>query len=450
MEPTSGSGSGYNDPDKLRAAMELAQSFKKGPLKGYTNGKKSRSSRKSEFRDHDPVKMQLKEEKAAYYSGRYRRRPPVQSSHNLPPPSQRRYTNTLVSDTSQIISGPIMGRRALDFLCRQDQRTELDQFTPEHQRCAEAISEAHSIQVPLGFKGNYIEELQADEGVAPCLVHPPVPVVPEMMLSPGNMPPIPTPPVSRTDEEFMGSFQMARSVESQAPQLQSDARSMKGNNILDTFFSLMDQDSEDISKGLFPFTTPQKSSVRSDTSSQINPARVVSGFGDFGGEKVATQVRGETNCMYQYTYRRLRPDAPEFVPNNSMYSGAKIQDFNVGTQSAESKSGLSPDAPTWTPNQLPSQSASIALQTGAAHGHVGPANQTHFTNGFIPSGTIGGQSWPIAVDNDVSINPPSASNFHSNGFSDIATPARTSASGKRGAGSPSERPIVGLSGSRWA
>lgn len=32
----------------------------------------------------------------------------------------RNYTNTLISDSSQLGSGPIMGSKALDFLRRQD------------------------------------------------------------------------------------------------------------------------------------------------------------------------------------------------------------------------------------------------------------------------------------------------------------------------------------------
>jgi hypothetical protein len=45
--------------------------------------------------------------------------PPPPGNLNVPPPSRRNYTETLVSDTPQIPRGPIM-KGSLDFLNRTD------------------------------------------------------------------------------------------------------------------------------------------------------------------------------------------------------------------------------------------------------------------------------------------------------------------------------------------
>ncbi|KAK7414387.1 hypothetical protein QQX98_006752 [Neonectria punicea] len=125
-------GSGYNDPDRLKAARELAQSFK-GSSKGNNNRSKGGShddfKRAPSFTEI-PRPRHAQPDQSIRHSQPRGRIPaehlPFQPAPSkVPPPSRRNYIgNVLVSSPSKLGSGPVMGNKAVDFLCRQDRETK--------------------------------------------------------------------------------------------------------------------------------------------------------------------------------------------------------------------------------------------------------------------------------------------------------------------------------------
>ncbi|KAM6519660.1 hypothetical protein FALCPG4_013268 [Fusarium falciforme] len=107
------SGAGYNDPEKLAAARELAMSFGNSSQPrggGGGGGGGSRQRRGNDFENRAP------REKYNYSPPP----PPRTVISNIPPPSRRSYTDTLVSGNVRRPPGHILGSSPMDFLNRRE------------------------------------------------------------------------------------------------------------------------------------------------------------------------------------------------------------------------------------------------------------------------------------------------------------------------------------------
>ncbi|RSL56670.1 hypothetical protein CEP54_008717 [Fusarium duplospermum] len=102
------SGAGYNDPDKLAAARELAMSFgnssqpRGGGGGGQRNGNNFGNRAPRERYNYSPPP------------------PPRTVISNIPPPSRRNYTDTLIPGPPKRSPGQILGASSMDFLNRRD------------------------------------------------------------------------------------------------------------------------------------------------------------------------------------------------------------------------------------------------------------------------------------------------------------------------------------------
>lgn len=123
-----GAGAGHGDADKLAAARELAQSFKKGG--SGSDGPRGRKKNKKKATLVKGVESRTRPQSVnRLYSSRQTDIPPPRPQSkleaanppiNIPLPSQRRYEDSLSANPFQRGPGPIMGSRAMDFLNRQD------------------------------------------------------------------------------------------------------------------------------------------------------------------------------------------------------------------------------------------------------------------------------------------------------------------------------------------
>ncbi|EEU43273.1 uncharacterized protein NECHADRAFT_83842 [Fusarium vanettenii 77-13-4] len=116
------SGAGYNDPEKLRAARELAMSFGNSsqPRGGGGGGGGSRQRQGNDFGNRAP--------RERYNYNSPPPPPPPTVVSNIPPPSRRNYTDTLVSSNVRRTPGQRLGSSTIDFLNR---RTPTPQPTPQ-------------------------------------------------------------------------------------------------------------------------------------------------------------------------------------------------------------------------------------------------------------------------------------------------------------------------------
>ncbi|KAI8661636.1 hypothetical protein NCS55_01034400 [Fusarium keratoplasticum] len=105
------SGAGYNNPEMLAAARELAMSFGNS---SQPRGGGGRQRRGNDFENRAPRE-------------RYNYSPPPPPRtviSNIPPPSRRNYTDTLVSSNVRRLPGHILGSSPMDFLNRREPTPE--------------------------------------------------------------------------------------------------------------------------------------------------------------------------------------------------------------------------------------------------------------------------------------------------------------------------------------
>ncbi|KAM0436140.1 hypothetical protein ACHAPT_003032 [Fusarium lateritium] len=164
------SGSGYNDAKKLADAKALAMSFGKSSQKG---GGGDGGGGKRYGDDFGPKKHQE----------RYNYSPPptpVEVVSNIPPPSRRNYTDTLMSGPLKHAPGRILGSSPMDFLNRrepspQQTSTQPPQETPKQSvvaarppsmtsKPAKDVVQGHNMTTVSGEKSLAVAPIRTDEG----------------------------------------------------------------------------------------------------------------------------------------------------------------------------------------------------------------------------------------------------------------------------------------------
>ncbi|KAF4441247.1 hypothetical protein F53441_12096 [Fusarium austroafricanum] len=106
-------GGGYQNSGSISDAKELREMFNKtGKEKDFGSKAKRKATGSS-----------IPTKRAAFQLPQ-RPPPPAPSSHNVPRPSQRNYTETLLTDPLKRAPGALLGKSTLDFLSRNDTATK--------------------------------------------------------------------------------------------------------------------------------------------------------------------------------------------------------------------------------------------------------------------------------------------------------------------------------------
>jgi hypothetical protein len=318
-----------------------------------------------------------------------------------------------------------------------------------------------------------------------------VPPVPNAYLEPR--------PVSQASQKSIDILQDTSSAVLQGSRSRTPSRATAKRNILDTFFSLLDEDSEEAPPkpspaiaSEIPVAEKNLTQLEITKPSDLLASDYEKGYTPQALEEDVTassppqpQNGGKTNVIDQQRDQALRPDALVFTPERSN-SNVAPQDVHSVTpgqvgkarlspeaspwtpdewdnvQESRSsgggqdmtapagKSGLSPEAPTWHSDQqmnvqpLSTQDASQLVQTGPACGHVVSVTPVSFANGFLVPGVTTGQLWlqtPVEMGASTATPP-------TNGSSSAAKLPHHSASEK--VRTKPRKPTVGLKGSNWA
>ncbi|KAH7144025.1 hypothetical protein EDB81DRAFT_948038 [Dactylonectria macrodidyma] len=253
-------GSGYNDQAKLKAALELAQSFKKGGSakeaphrsKGGSSsgGSRPQPDRQDQVTPHYSNQGKGRQEQQQGRS----ERPPL----SVPPPSQRSYTTTLASDISKIGPGPILGTKAADFLGRQDNYPKREVSSNSEATRKDTMpnsTKADTKKAPLNFAAaeGFLRLCQSAETKTP------VPVMAREDTAPivVKLPTSSAAPVLAKQEGWqpiVGTTNLVAPVLNKPRGSQpladttNTTKQATKDDVVDSFFSLMDQDSAEVKK----------------------------------------------------------------------------------------------------------------------------------------------------------------------------------------------------------
>ncbi|KAM0243028.1 hypothetical protein ACHAP5_006989 [Fusarium lateritium] len=160
--------------------------------------------------------------------------PPPPGNHNVPPPSRRIHTATLVSDTRQILRGPIM-KGSLDFLNRTDpiSQKSSDVVQAKATHTGDVAKQARNSTTPSTSASRSIVTVQLNHESA----------------AEGHSIPKPTPAPSTPEAPKPGSnVELLRGLTPPEPTRYAVDTNMGSSNMAETFFSLMLQDSDEESE----------------------------------------------------------------------------------------------------------------------------------------------------------------------------------------------------------
>ncbi|KAH7160028.1 hypothetical protein B0J13DRAFT_602602 [Dactylonectria estremocensis] len=443
-------GSGYKDAAKLKAALELAQSFKKGGSAQeapYRNkgGSSTRGSRPQTTRQDQVTLHHLNQSQARQGQQQGRPAPPPL---DIPPPSQRSYTNTLASGHSKIGLGPILGTKAADFLGRQDHHPKREALSSSEVTRKNVMSNSTTpdnkkASLNLATAEGFLRLRQSDETKTPV----------SGMAREGKAPVIVKLPTTNSVAPVLAK------PEGSQPLLDATntTKQTPKDNVIDYPSSLMDQDSAEARKqfiappaafwllandqpsvavatkpvhqpkepeqGRTPLeaghganrssssqiqtggetngTEPQKEDLRpkvtdlkqKDTSQGQTPSEV--GHGNICSSSAQIQTRGKTNSI----------ELQKNIPSKNADKGTPSLDIG----GVDSK--LCPAAKEWAPasvlaNEIGVQFPNIQLHdcivpTGQSSGHLVSVTPVQFTDGRIVPGISTGQLYlqtPVNVN----------------------------------------------------
>ncbi|KAF4467606.1 hypothetical protein FALBO_5529 [Fusarium albosuccineum] len=414
------SGTGYNNAQMLAAAKELSQSFKSGGKDKKGGGMRSSSNSGSTRRQE---------------SFQYPPPPPAPVGFsNVPPPSQRKYTDTLAPGSYRHASGKFLGS-AMGFLSRQESpsmptSTGLPQETASQVVAAVAASGTPSPDVKASSQHH--DNTAASEKKA----------LPSVSIQgTGNSKPDNDSKVSKatvtgqTLSTIKGLTTPTPPTPPTPAQRQSTLPAVSfgtgpKNDIAKTFFDLMSEDSEGEADEV-PQTPKPKIAVQHDASNLTKqseedlisispdnklgtsngesiPERLFSPKGKTNGvatrefshniaplsqkdtngsvqgppstqhafgEPVASQnqTRGKPEPLSPTPGPKLRPHAPRFVPaSGSSETSSKCIDVTLSTMDDVLATRLSAEAPEWAPKHQ-----AHARQASPASGNSSPFIEGH-------------------------------------------------------------------------
>ncbi|KAM0197165.1 hypothetical protein ACHAPI_005386 [Fusarium lateritium] len=239
------SNSGWMNEASMAAAKELRQSFKEsGGKNAMYNGGRDRGNRNSSS------SIPMKRQEAFRHPPRPP--PPPPGNHNVPPPSRRIYTETLVSDTRQILRGPIM-KGSLDFLNRTD---------PTSQKSSDVVQAkaTHTGDVAKQARNSTTPSTPASRSIATVQLNHESAAEGHSIPKPAAAPSTPEAPKTGSNVELL------RGLTTPEPTQCAVETNMGSNNMAETFFSLMLQDSDEESEDSLATEAEDKTVNKSKTT----------------------------------------------------------------------------------------------------------------------------------------------------------------------------------------
>ncbi|KPM43092.1 hypothetical protein AK830_g3491 [Neonectria ditissima] len=417
-------GSGYKDPAKLKAALELAQSFKTSSKdsKSRGNGGANKNFKRESSFTEVPRPQHAQPNPGTRLTTAQEVRPQPLMPSNIPPPSQRNYTgNVLISSPSKIGSGPILGNKAADFLRRRDgatkpavpltsQVSENDISSIKGSSITPRLHEATPIQ-PTDSKPDASRSVPSNQEPEKGPSKPPTTSGTDLTVSQSS-------PSAEGLAEVVTSSNM---TEAQSSRPDNGLKATSTENILDTLFSFLDQALDTVAKGPSSNTSPAASITANTLPIEVSvqpaqkPAEIShSSLSPETGEVTAevtplgNQVEEDTSQIELHEDEKLPLKEEELVPEQppSMASDSGNEEPSP-TRHENSK--LSADAPEWTPEQqsngrnLLTQYSEYMKPTGQSSGHIVSVTPVQFANGFLVPGPSTGQLWlqtPVEVSTD--------------------------------------------------
>ncbi|KAH7001902.1 hypothetical protein EDB80DRAFT_808717 [Ilyonectria destructans] len=448
-------GAGYNDQAKLKAALELAKSFKKGKETQHrSKGGSIAGGNKPQLTRSDQGNRQYPDKSRSYQEDQQQRqeRPPS----NVPPPSQRSYTNTLVSDPSKISSGPIMGSKVFDFLCRQDHRVKPETpSVPEPIRKDVELVAAKPVNKEESPDSNGIQQRRSIDKNAFAFE-----AIRKHI----------TPAAAKPTVKTMAPGLTRTQVHQPLIDLEMLPKTPK-DDMVDSFFSLMDQDIDEIVEA--QFSAPPSESLRLANDETLVPIATQpvlqpkkcgqrSSYLEAVQEPTRPsplQVHPEKGNCTESQKENLRPKAPEFIPER-----VSSEKSNQGTNDLSSirsrDSKLSAEAMEWTPvkpidvQHPPVQLHEHVVPTGQSNGHLVSVTPIQFTDGRLIPGITTGQLYLQTPVNVMQGNiPPSAPESGTLGTFPFGASSETVAPIPLASDSSvatRKKPTKGLKASMWA
>ncbi|KAI6751155.1 hypothetical protein HG530_014069 [Fusarium avenaceum] len=223
------SNSGWNNEACLAAAKELRQSFQKS---GGKNAMRNTGRDKGNRSSSSSIPMKRQES----FQHTPRPAPPPPGNLNVPPPSHRNYTETLVSDTRQIPRGPIM-KGSLDFLNRTDSTIQKssDSVQAKATHTEDVAKQARSSTMPSKLASRIIATVKVNHESAAEDHNIPKP-------APAPAPATPEAPKAGSNVDLLRGLTTPESIQCAVEV------NMGSSNMAKTFFSLMSQDSDEESE----------------------------------------------------------------------------------------------------------------------------------------------------------------------------------------------------------
>ncbi|KAG5665097.1 hypothetical protein KAF25_009222 [Fusarium avenaceum] len=233
------SNSGWNNEACLAAAKELKQSFQKS---GGKNAMRNTGREKGNRSSSSSILMKRQES----FQHTPRPAPPPPGNLNVPPPSHRNYTETLVPDTRQIPRGPIM-KGSLDFLNRTDSTIQKssDSVQAKATHTEDVAKQARSSTMPSAPVSRSIATVKVNHESAAEDHN-----IPKPAPAPAPTPtPTPTPTPATPEAPKAGSnVDLLRGLTTHEPIQCAVEVNMGSSNMAEKFFSLMSQDSDEESE----------------------------------------------------------------------------------------------------------------------------------------------------------------------------------------------------------
>ncbi|WZH42655.1 uncharacterized protein QYS62_003651 [Fusarium acuminatum] len=304
------SNSGWNNEACLAAAKELRQSFQKsGGKNAMRNTGRDRGNRSSS--SSIPMKRQES------FQHTPRPAPPPPGNLNVPPPSRRNYTETLVSDTPQIPRGPIM-KGSLDFLNRTDSTVQKSSDSAQE---AKYLIATHTEDIAKQARSSTVPSTLASKSIATVKMNH------ESAAEDHNIPkPAPTHAPATPEAPKAGSnVDLLRGLTTPETIQCAVEINMGSSNMAETFFSLMSQDSDEESEDALATEAEDKAVNKPNATKflrytsddllklRANPTTAENQKAD---DQATSQgeTRGKTETSKESDSPKLRPQAPGFVP----------------------------------------------------------------------------------------------------------------------------------------
>ncbi|KAM0501425.1 hypothetical protein ACHAP8_004413 [Fusarium lateritium] len=303
--------SGYANAGNLNDAKELQKMFK-GQSSGNITAK-PRSKSKSKGGNSLPMKRR------EAFPHPHRGPPPTSTKTNVPPPSARYYTATLLSDPLKRAPGAILGTATLAFLSRQDSTPQMPTI-PAQTAKPSVVGNQAAIKAPATVSTGETKVVNKKEESKKIVAKPPVV---------GNLAPMIISGEERMQVPMMASTGERKQVPTTVSVVETkvvNKEEESEKSLASMFFSLMSGDSDEDSDEEPPAIKAKAEAVSKSTTNSVirySSDELLELKGKFPLEtehskaaNTVPQQKGKAELSPKgIANTSLRPQAPGFIPS---------------------------------------------------------------------------------------------------------------------------------------